>query len=167
MRLLWLVCFFLVSKPVISAGLNHDFRPVTHLNKLNFFDYTITRFELEDSFVELEFDKAQNKFKDKMIPLTIETNIPEAETGFGYRLTLDSNISTCQRDGTVIQENFISVLIDEQPFVNGHINFDSFPLVTGDGYLKNDNMVKLTSQEIIAQGLRCGGSVVLLAELNI
>ncbi|WP_111809464.1 hypothetical protein [Aeromonas allosaccharophila] len=167
MRWLIPVMTLLLSWSVYAVGINHNFRPLTHLNKLEFYDYTITRFEFDENFIILDFDKVEQKFKDKFVNLVIETNIPEAETGFGYTLHLDSNESVCKRDGVVIQQDFIDVLIDDKPFVKKQITFDSFPAVTDDGYLKNNNVMTLTSQVINHQGLLCLGSVTLLAELSL
>ncbi|WP_429018795.1 hypothetical protein [Aeromonas allosaccharophila] len=167
MRWLISVVILLLSGSVYAVGINHDFRPFTHLNKLDFYDYTITRFEFDENSIVLDFDKNEQKFKDKSVDLVIETNIPEAETGFGYTLHLDNNESVCKRDSVIIQQNFVDVLIDDKPFVKNKITFDSFPAVTDDGYLKNNNVMRLTSQTIDHQGLLCVGSVTLLAELSL
>ncbi|MBS4685848.1 hypothetical protein J4G63_01055 [Aeromonas sobria] len=167
MRWLIQVVSLLSSCSVCAVGINHDFRPLTHLNKLAFYDYTITRFEFDENFIVLDFDKVEQKFKDKSVNLVIETNIPEAETDVGYKLSIDSNESICKRDGVVMQQDFIDVLIDDKPFVKNKMTFDSFPSVTDDGYLKSSNVMTLTSQIINHQGLLCQGSLTLLAELSL
>ena len=167
MRWLTPVVSLLLSGSVCAVGINHNFRPLTHLNKLEFYDYTITRFELDEHFIVLDFDKVEQKFKDQSVNLVIETNIPEAETDIGYTLHLDSNESICKRDGVIIQQDFIDILIDDKPFVKNKMTFDSFPSVTDGGYLKSSNVMTLTSQTINHQGLLCQGSATLLAELSL
>ncbi|MCS0540269.1 hypothetical protein NXY55_09725 [Aeromonas veronii] len=167
MRWLTPVLCLLLSSSVCAVGINHNFRPLTHLNKLEFYDYTITRFELDEHFIFLTFDKVEKKFKEQSVNLVVETNVPEAETDIGYILRLERNESICKRDGVIMQQDFIDILIDDIPFIKNKIAFDSFPLVTDDGYLKSNNVMTLTSQTIHHQGLLCQGNVTLLAELSL
>ncbi len=159
-----------------SLGLNaapttHLFSISTEIDKAKLYGYTLNITPKSANLV-LDFNEETNRFDVKRTPLLISTTVPvmHASAGFSYNLRLLTNTSRCHTitDETEVstQENFISLLIDDNLFTDTNPLIDQ-GLATSDANdtLSGVNILSLVSEEITHLMQTCSGEIEIEAEL--
>ena len=162
----WSLCFLGTS--VVAAPVQKVLPLSTTINKSLLYPYTLS-LNLEPDRLALQFDTTEKRFISKDIVVQVVTDIPNAESGFTYQLSVIKNESQCYRDyaADVVEQNFITLLFDSAPFVNGDI-VEALELeAQSSGTLGAEHTLTLNSDVIDAEALMCSGSIMLEAELSL
>ncbi len=164
----WGWLFLIFSASVLSAPIPKVLPLSVSINKTLLYPYTLS-LEIQRENITLLFDKLQSRFQSSDVVIAVSTSIPNDESGIGfeYRLSLVSNESRCLRpyDSSVVQENFVSLKLDNVPFTVGDVLEGQTLSDSENGTLGDSRVITLNSDVITEEALQCEGQIRLEAEL--
>ena len=160
----------LFSFTILSAPIQKVLPLSVTIDKSHLYSYTLS-LDMQSNDLTLLFNKNLNRFQSEEVPVIVSTDIPNDKSGIGfeYTLSLISNESHCLRpyDGSITQEGFISLKLDNVPLESGDI-LEGQPLnKLTEGVLGSERVLELDSDIITAKGVKCDGQVRLEAELTL
>lgn len=142
----------------------------TEINKLNFFDYSIST-SMNRTYIPLIYDKENNIFLDEDIIVTNSSNIPNDENGFYYEYDVQSLTSQCEKRGNVIFENFIDLRINDVPLEDYLAGDKKIALNPNDsqGFLQTLDKFTLYTKDIIPDDdiYYCSGQLDYMVSLSL
>lgn len=106
------------------------------IERADFFDYKITKFEFEKDEFELVYNYSNNRFNDIRTKLIIETNIPDTFVDSGYEINATEISSMCNKygSGESIRDDYIEVFVDEFNLNYENVFSNSFSSSVSDSF---------------------------------
>ena len=164
MRYWWLG---ILSFGSVAAPITKYLPLSTYINKTEFYSYVIS-LDVPNQVV-LEFDEQQQRFRSHDVDVVVSSNIPDDETGSGfkYNLSLQNNTSYCKRpySSDHTQDDVMNLTIEGNVFDEQNPLEDQFLASQGDGVLGGKHVLTLNSDVITDEGVECSGTITLEAEL--
>ncbi|ABU73732.1 hypothetical protein [Vibrio campbellii] len=164
MRYWWLG---ILSFGSVAAPITKYLPLSTYINKTEFYSYVIS-LDVPNQVV-LEFDEQQQRFRSHDVDVVVSSNIPNDETGrgFKYNLSLQNNTSNCKRSYSLeqTQDNVMNLTLDGKVFDEQNPLEEQLLASQGDGVLGGKHVLTLNSDVITDEAVQCSGTITLEAEL--